>query len=297
MRVLSWNLCKRADRAEGIGRALLEVAPDLVLFQGVTLPLFEGLRRFLSQLGFAATASSIDDARSAGKHAANVIACRWPLHRTPSGWAGNGAPQRSWVQRYNRLRREEQPWSGIAPRPWELLRARAETPWGDLDVINAFVATTTRNPWDKVKTCDALATTLASAPKRPRLVAGDLGLPKRERPDGYTGFGLGVKSRGALWEEAELGLLGPAARHPLVDAFRAVHPFDTAPEEHSVVAEGAPRRYDHMLVSSELVPEQAEYRRDWSDERGLSAHAALLVVFRLPRHSFTLEPPPPAAAG
>jgi hypothetical protein len=52
-----------------------------------------------------------------------------------------------------------------------------------------------------------------------------------------------------------------------------------------------------MLVSSELVPEQAEYRRDWSDERGLSAHAALLVVFRLPRHSFTLEPPPPAAAG
>ncbi len=281
MRVLSWNLCKRADRAEGIGAALLEAQPDLVLLQSVTLPLFEGLRRFLSQLGFAATASSIDDARSAGKHAANVIAGRWPLLRMPSGWAGGGAPQRGWVQRYNRLRRELVPWTGVAPRPWELLRARAETPWGQLDVINALVATGMRNPWDKVKTCDALATTLASAPRRPRLVAGDLGLPKREGADGFCGFGVGSKGRGPLWEEAELALVGPAARHGLLDAFRAVHPFVDAPAEHSVRTDGAPRRFDHMLVSAELVPEEAEYRRDWSEGRGLSDHAPLLVSFRV----------------
>ena len=44
---------------------------------------------------------------------------------------------------------------------------------------------------------------------------------------------------------------------------------------------GAPRRFDHMLVSAELVPEEAEYRRDWSEGRGLSDHAPLLVSFRV----------------
>ena len=296
MRVLTWNLCKRVARADGIGAALLEVQPDLVLLQGVTLPLFDRLKPFLSQLRFAATASSIDDARAAGKHAANVIAGRWPLRRIPSGWAGHGAPQRSWVQRYNRLRRELLPWTGVAPRPWGLLRARAETPWGELDIVNVEVPIGARNPWDKVKTCDALAHTLASAPRGARLVGGDLGLPKHEREGSVSGFGLGAKARGALWEEAELALFGPQSKHGLVDVFRAVHPFTEAPDEHSVRTDGAPRRFDHVLASPELVPEDAEYRRDWSETHELSDHAALLVTFRT-RQSWSIEPPRPSAPG
>lgn len=281
MRVLSWNLCKHLDRVDGIGAALLEGQPDLALLQGVTLQLFERLRPFLSQLGFVATASSIDDARAAGKHAANVIATRWPLERIPAGWAGRGAASRSWIQRYNRLRRERPPWTGTAPRPWELLRARAETPWGPLDVVDVHIPASARNPWDKVKTCHALAVSLESAPKAPCVVAGDFGTPKRERGGSVVGFGVGSPGRGALWDEAELSLVGPSARHGLVDAFRALHSVADAPNEHSVRTDGAPRRFDHMFASPHLVPEHAEYRRDWSEERGLSEHAALIVTFRI----------------
>jgi endonuclease/exonuclease/phosphatase family metal-dependent hydrolase len=181
------------------------------------------------------------------------------------------------------MRRERPPWNGVAPRPWELLRATAETPWGPLDVVDVHVSIGTRNPWDKVKTCDALAASLESAPRMPRIVAGDFGAPKREHAGGVTGFGLGSPKRGALWEEAELALVGPAARHGLADAFRQLHPVAEAPLEHSVFSDGAPRRFDHVLASPHLVPEQAEYRRDWSEERGLSEHAALLVAFRVER--------------
>ena len=300
MRVVTWNLSKRIAAAEQIGSALAQLRPDLVLLQAITQPMVEKLRPSLLAMQLRWTPSSIDEARAAGKHAGSVIASRWPCERVSSGWAGRDAPGRSWVERYNRLGVERPSWNGCAPRPWLLLRVRLNSPWGLVDVINVQISQQARNRWDKVKTMNALASSLELAAPGLRLVGGDFASPRKETPEGVRGYGAGHKDRGALWEEAELALLGSTARHGLVDAFRALHPVAQAPDEPSCRIEGSGlRRFDHLLVSRQFVVEAAEYHREWmdgADAPGLSDHAPLMAAFevRLVPTGLGYSVPPPA---
>jgi endonuclease/exonuclease/phosphatase family metal-dependent hydrolase len=246
------------------------------------------------------TLSSVDEARAAGKHAGNVVVSRWPCERVQSGWAGRDAPTRSWIERYNRLAVEHTVWNGLAPRPWALLRVRLNSPWGLVDVINVQISRQARNRWDKVKTMNALCRSLEVAEPGLRLVGGDFSSPRKEGPEGARGYGAGRKDRGELWEEAELSLLGPRARHGLLDAFRALHPAQEAPAEGSCLVEGSGlRRFDHLLVSRQFVVESADYHREWMDTPaapGLSDHAPLAASFEvrlLPVGLSYSTPPPP----
>jgi endonuclease/exonuclease/phosphatase family metal-dependent hydrolase len=300
MRVVTWNLSKRIEAIEGIGEALVQLRPDLVLLQAVTHPMLEKMRPAMLAMKLRWTLSSIDEARAAGKHAGNVVLSRWPCDRVTSGWAGRDAPVRSWVLRYNRLGVERPPWNGLAPRPWLLLRVRLQSPWGLVDVVNAHISLQARNRWDKVKTMDALANALEAAPPGLRLVGGDLASPRKETASGVRGYGAGNKDRGELWEEAELGLLGRAERHGLIDGFRALHPVQDAPDEASCLVEGSGlRRFDHLLVSRQFVVESAGYHREWMDcpqARGLSDHAPLEASFDvrlIPVGLGYSNPPPP----
>jgi len=285
MRVVTWNTAKRLTAVEGLGAALAELRGDVVLLQAVTRPQLDRLRPAMRAAELHWVVSSIDEACAAGKYAANVVASRWRCRQMPSGWAGRQGANRSWVQRYNRLGIEMPAWDGLAPRPWLLLRVQLDSPWGLVDLVNAHVPAQARNRWDKVKAMVALGASLEAAEPGLRIVGGDFSSPRKETPEGMRGYGLGHKDRGKLWEEAELTVLGPAARHGLRDAFRAIHPLAQAPREGSCLCEGAGlRRFDHLLVSSHFLVESAEYRRQWMDspsQRRLSDHAPLVASFEV----------------
>lgn len=307
MQVVTWNLAKRAGSVDGVGGALAELRPDLLLLQSVTQAMLEKLRAPLQMLALRFVSSSIDEARAAGKHSGNVVASRWRCEHVPAGWAGRESRGRSWVQRYNRLGIERPPWNGLAPKPWRLLRVRLDSPWGFVDVFNVNVPAQSRNRWDKVKTMDALASSVEASPIGLRLLGGDLATPRKETPDGVRGYGAGAPARGKLWDEAELSLIVPDARHGLSDAFRALHPVAAAADAASCLVDGAGlRRFDHLLVSRQFIPQEAAYRHDWMDTpsaRLLSNHAPLSASFEVrllpvgPGYSLpppSLRPPPRA---
>src|SRR5512133_3600314 len=128
MRVVTWNVAKRASSVDGIADALGELRPDLVLLQSVTQAMLEKLRAPFRDLSLRFSIGSIEEARAAGKHSGNVVASRWRCERVPAGWAGRDARGRTWTQRYNRLGIERPPWNGLAPKPWLLLRSRLDSP-------------------------------------------------------------------------------------------------------------------------------------------------------------------------
>jgi len=266
MRVATWDLAKRLDSAAGVGAAIELLRPDLLLLQSVTQPLLQKLRPALISTKLRWILSSIEEARAAGKHAGNVVAARWPCERVTSGWAGRDPLNRSWVSRYNRMGLERPVWSGFAPRPWLLLRTRLDSPGAPLTSSTRISLRRRATVGNKVKTMSALSMSLESAPAGLRLVGGDFASPRKETVAGIRGYGVGYKGRGELWEEAELGLLGPGARHGLSDAFRALHPVAEAPHEPSCLLEGSGlRRYDHLLASRQFMVQDAEYHREWMD--------------------------------
>ena len=307
MQVVTWNLAKRARSVDGVAEALAELRPDLLLLQSVTQAMLEKLRAPLKALALRFVTSSIEDARAAGKHSGNVVASRWRCQHLPAGWAGRESRSRGWVQRYNRMGIERPPWNGLAPKPWRLLRARLDSPWGFVDVFNVNVPAQSRNRWDKVKTMDALASSVEASPIGLRLLGGDLATPRKETRDGLRGYGAGAPARGKLWDEAELGLLAVDARHGLSDAFRALHPVAEAPHAASCLVDGSGlRRFDHLLVSRQFIPQDAQYHQEHMDkpsELRLSNHAPLSASFEvrlMPVGPGYSVPPPslrPAAGG
>jgi exonuclease III len=141
------------------------------------------------------------------------------------------------------------------------------------------------NGWVKVRTLEAIRNALATAPKRPRLVCGDLNIPRRELADG-TVISFARDSRGRLrpergieWDEAELAVVPGLRELGYRDAFRELHGY--AQREPSwtwqvIAGHRGGWRLDHLFTSGELHPHLAKYHHAWREE-GLSDHSALEV--------------------
>jgi len=272
--VLTWNIHAIVgagqDRRHAIVARLAEREPDIVLLQEVGNEVARHLLPELEACGFAAFFGGVEGA--AEKKYGNVIASRTPLRPVQVGWAK-------------------------APWPQLLTRASVTVDGREIDVISAHMPNGSGNGWKKIETFEALAAALAASPSMPRIVGGDFNEPQAILASGeVVSFGAKQNRDGTYclegnkrsprsprpgivveshprkrWNDGVKSILGSDAPHGLRHIHHAVHGFENTPVTHLV--RNQLRFFDHLLVSSDFVVEDAGFFDEWRKAK-LSDHSA-----------------------
>ena len=261
MRVITWNVNRRVSRLAEQAYALAAREPDVVALQEVTARTAELWRSAFATIGLAHVLCSLDGAEPAREPARRratgvIIAAREPL-------AAPGPP---------------------LPVPWPETALAAMAGIVRIDTVHVPNAA---NGWIKVRTLEAIraGAAVGTGPAAPRVVCGDLNVPRREHPDGTViSFARDSRERlrperGWEWDAAELGVVPGLRDLGYQDAFRSVHGY--ARREPSwtfrrMAGHDGGWRLDHLFASRELRALGARYHHGWRDE-DLSDHAALEV--------------------
>jgi exonuclease III len=258
MRVISWNVARRVSVLSGQAAALAGREPDVVALQEVserTAPLW---RAAFAVIGLPHVRISLDgvDRVRRPRRTGVLLASRDPLEDA----------------------------NLTLDPPWPEMAIAAATPADGAPVeIHCVHVPNAANGWVKVRTLQALRAGLEAAPLGPRVLCGDLNIPRRESPDGEV-LSFARDSRGRLrpergeeWDDAELGVVPGLRDLGYADAFRTLHGY-SRPEPswtwRRIAGHHGGWRLDHLFASAELRPAACVYHHGWRDE-GLSDHSAL----------------------
>ena len=263
MRIVTWNVARRSSRLAEQAAVLARREADVVALQEVTnrtLPLW---RAALETIGLSHVRTSLDQADPAREPAARrstgvLLGSRMPLGDAPA-----------------------------LPVPWPETVIAAVSSAAGIDVVELHCVhvPNAANGWVKVRTLEAIRSGLAGARRGPRVLCGDLNIPRRELPDGEViTFARDSRARlrperGSEWDEAELSVVPGLRELGYCDAFRTLHGY--AQREPSwtwrrIAGHDGGWRLDHLFASEELRPVSAAYHHEWR-EHGLSDHSALEV--------------------
>jgi len=257
VRLISWNVARRARTLAAQAAAVGGREPDVLALQEVTArtwPLWEAA---CATLGLAHVACSLAGADPA---------------REPAG------PRRHGVLLASRRPLDPAAALGV---PWPESALAARTAGAELHVVHVPNAA---NGQIKPLTLAAMRAALAGRPG-PVVVCGDWNTPRRELPDGTVwsfardGKGRLREERAGFWDEAELGVVPGLRDLGFADAFRALHGYGSR-ESSWAWRHGGGWRLDHAFLSAGLDPVACGYHHGWRLE-GLSDHSALEVEYTL----------------
>jgi exonuclease III len=264
VRLITWNVARRASRLVDQATAVAARQPDIVGLQEVT-------RRTLSLWLRAFELMGLTDVRAS---AAGEL---------PTGGA---VGQRTLVMVASRVMLDDVQEPLAVPWPQSAVSTLAHTSAGPLEIHCVHVPNAA-NGRVKVETLRALRRGLAPPARAPRVLCGDLNTPRRELPDGKT-ISFACDSRGRLradrgcdWDAAELSVVPGLREVGYRDAYRALHGYQSASASwtwKAIAGHDGGWRLDHTFLSAELLPVCCEYHHDWR-EQGLSDHSALETDF------------------
>lgn len=268
LRLITWNVARRTARIVEQATALATRDPDLVALQEVTrrtVPMWRSAFRFM---GLPHVQASLDDADP----------LRTPVARRSTGVMLASRTPLSDVQQALSV-----PW------PETGVGAVAETERGPVEVYCVHVPNAA-NGVVKVHTLQAIRRSLAAATPAPRILCGDLNIPRRELPDGEV-ISFARDSRGRLrpergeaWDAAELGVVPGLRDLGYQDVYRALHGYGASEPSWTwkrIAGHEGGWRLDHIFASSELRPIACLYHHAWR-EHELSDHSALEADLALP---------------
>jgi exonuclease III len=265
LRVITWNVARRASRIVEQATALAERRPDVVALQEVTARTEALWQHAFALMGLAHVRTSLqtaDPARAPRSRRGTgvMLACRTAMGDVDSAL--------------------EVPW------PETAVAGVCATARGPVEVRCVHVPNAA-NGLVKVQTLQAIRQGLAVADPAPRVLCGDLNIPRRELPTGEV-ISFARDSRGRLrpergpeWDEAELGVVPGLRDLGYRDAYRSLHGY-AAPAPswtwRRIAGHAGGWRLDHIFASSQLRPVAAVYHHAWRD-RDLSDHSALEADF------------------
>jgi exonuclease III len=263
VRIISWNVARRSSHLAEQAHALAEREPDVVALQEVTPRTLSLWRAALETIGLPHVSASLDSADPA----------RDPATRRVTGVLVSS--------------REALEDAEALPMPWPETAIAAATSVLGIDgvEIHCVHVPNAANGWVKVRSLEAIRVGLEAADAAPRILCGDLNIPRRESPNGEV-MSFARDSRGNLrpergeeWNRAELGVVPGLRDLGYADAFRIIHGYTRREPSWTwrrIAGHGGGWRLDHLFVSRELRPVSAIYHHAWRD-RGLSDHSALEV--------------------
>lgn len=261
LRLVTWNVARRASGIVEQATALASREPDVVALQEVTRRTVPLWRRAFELMGLAHVRTSLDDADPARAPAARRTTGVMLASRAPLGDVDQGLP---------------------VPWPETALCAATDTTRGPVALYCVHVPNAA-NGLVKVETLQAIRQGLAAADPMPGVLCGDLDTPRRELPSGEV-MSFARDSRGRLrpergpyWDAAELGVVSGLRDLGYRDAYRALHGYaarDPSWTWNRIAGHGGGWRIDHIFTSSQLRPIACRYHHAWRDQQ-LSDHSAL----------------------
>jgi exonuclease III len=260
VRLITWNVAGRSKRLVEQAQAIAARKPDVVALQEVTRTTRPLWARAFELMGLThAAVPSVDSALSA-----------------------EAVARRTLVMVGSRFALEEAKKPLAVPRPESALSVLTHCPPGPLEIHCVHVPNAA-NGWVKVDTLRALRHGLETPSRTPRVLCGDLNIPRRELPDGTT-ISFARDSRGRLrpergleWDAAELGIVPGLREVGYRDAFRTCHGYASRSPSwtwKAIAGHDGGWRLDHTFLSAGLFPIACQYHHQWR-EQGLSDHSAL----------------------
>ena len=173
------------------------------------------------------------------------------------------------------------PWENAEMKDWstnfpeKILSSEVQIAEESVDLWNVRTVPGSMYGVEKIKILENVYARITKSDPERCILAGDLNIPKAERPDG-TVVSWGEDKPASIrerWISAELDVMTGLSDVGLVDAFRHVHGYgdlDTEDTSHES------RRIDHIFASESLNPERCWYDHDGYE---CSDHAPMLMEF------------------
>jgi exonuclease III len=198
------------------------------------------------------------------------------------------------ASKYKAVASPGSPPAPVIPWPERLLSLTLDTPWGEVDLYNAYPLWTYLvkendipiGPSTRLPILEGLYAGLAHATRRHRILCGDLNLPKGENPDGtIVTWGFDTWEQDERADAVERAILQGLAEFDLHDVFRHLHGYEKqefSRYSNAKVPNGF--RIDHILASSSLNAMECRYLHHFLEPWGgtgirLSDHSAIEAVF------------------
>lgn len=303
IRVLSWNVQGAVPPNGSIERIENQVAfleesanlPDLVLLNEVTTIQRDCWRDSLVKKGYTEIVDTLD-------WAAELRESSVPPHHEYNHVNGNliALHESSDGSDLTRLRPSIRygPWEDADLKDWDtnmpekILNASVTLGERTLELWNIRAVPGSMHGEEKIKILENTYNRIMKGSESPCILAGDFNAPKQELAEG-TIIPWRHDQDGELarrWGEVELNILSGLAENGMIDVFREHHGYgdiDILDVSHATQtdspasvapAEVKGKRFDHMIASRELDPQDCYY-----DHAGFSCsdHAPLIAEFNL----------------
>lgn len=249
---MTWNLAGRVKRLPEQTTLLLGLAADTICLQELTPTTLTAWAERLQDAGYH-TLAAPHPGESRSRPLRVLTAAREPLHEIP-------VPGIPWSER--------------------VLAARLND---GSEIINVHSPISAKPDLAKIRTHEAVFAHLAQqAPRRLRVLCGDLNTPRKEHTDGTIWtfardqYGRLRPDRGEAWDHAELALIRRLHTYGFGDAYRQLNGCRQRELSWEWPRWGGGYRLDHLLISG---PWQATSYRYLHPPRkaGLSDHSPLIA--------------------
>ena len=275
MKCITWNLKGIVGKASKQMDAIIQLQPDIIAFQEVTLNSINIIRKKLSP-SYANIVDSLE------------------LVQDKSVLVG--------ARRYGVLIASNYKIQTLDPKlfdiPWQerILSANILHPKDTIEFHTAYIPPGSTNRWKKIETLEGIYKRLAVQKDTKRILCGDFNTPQDELVKyGAVTFAqkinkLGVPKlkesfrggSGKRWDEGERKILEGLREYNLIDAYRHIHSIPKKAYSFEFVRKGkvvSQRRFDHFFCSKECNPISAVYL-DKLRKSKLSDHSPLVVQFK-----------------
>ena len=275
MKCITWNLKGIVGKASKQMDAIIQLQPDILAFQEVTLNSIDIIRKKLSP-SYVNIVDSLE------------------LVQDKSVLVG--------PRRFGVLIATNYKIQTLDPKlfdiPWQerILSANILHPKDTIEFHTTYIPPGSTNRWKKIETLEGIYKQLAIQTDTKRILCGDFNTPQDELVKyGAVTFAqkinkIGVPKlkesfrggSGKRWDEGERKILEGLRKYNLIDAYRHIHSIPKKAYSFEFVRKGkvvSQRRFDHFFCSNECYPISAEYL-DKLRKNKLSDHSPLVVQFK-----------------
>ena len=275
MKCITWNLKGIVGKASKQMDAIIQLQPDILAFQEVTLNSIDIIRKKLSP-SYVNIVDSLE------------------LVQDKSVLVG--------PRRYGVLIATNYKIQTLDPKlfdiPWQerILSANILHPKDTIEFHTTYIPPGSTNRWKKIETLEGIYKQLAIQTDTKRILCGDFNTPQDELVKyGAVTFAqkinkIGVPKlkesfrggSGKRWDEGERKILEGLRKYNLIDAYRHIHSIPKKAYSFEFVRKGkvvSQRRFDHFFCSKDCYPIFAEYL-DKLRKNKLSDHSPLVVQFK-----------------
>ena len=275
MKCITWNLKGIVGKASKQMDAIIQLQPDILAFQEVTLNSIDIIRKKLSP-----SYVNIVDSLELVQDKSVLVGPR----RFGVLIATNYKIQTLEPQLFN--------------IPWQerVLSVNVHHPKEIIELHNTYIPPGSTNRWKKIETLEGIYKRLAIQTDTKRILCGDFNTPQDELVKyGAVTFAqkinkIGVPKlkesfrggSGKRWDEGERKILEGLRKYNLIDAYRHIHSIPKKAYSFEFVRKGkvvSQRRFDHFFCSKDCYPIFAEYL-DKLRKNKLSDHSPLVVQFK-----------------